>query len=208
MAEEHERRRGCRRVPAHLARLPRWYALLDSPSSFRFPSDAIFECRNGFFPRRDHVGVVSRAHEPRSRRQMEESRNRAAVHDPPAAQASQSHFCTALCSFSQFYLGHHVLLESPLQIRYSHISLCLFYSSLAKFMLLAVLAIWGPQVRKGTPPPSYPYKIPFEGPLWHLLDDDVLDRTWLVRNLLGGMSAGFGLRGTSSHSWGPLGDVC
>jgi hypothetical protein len=32
------------------------------------------------------------------------------------------------------------------------------------------------------------------------LDDDVLDRTWLVRNLLGGMSAGFGLRGASSSS--------
>jgi hypothetical protein len=39
--------------------------------------------------------------------------------------------------------------------------------------------------------------MPLESPLWHLLDDDVLDRTWLVRNLLGGMSAGFGLRGAS-----------
>jgi hypothetical protein len=64
------------------------------PSSSDFPSDAIFVCRNGFFPRRDHVGVVSRAHEPRSRRQMEETRNPAAVHDPQAAQASPSHFCT------------------------------------------------------------------------------------------------------------------
>ncbi|KAF8486119.1 Arv1-domain-containing protein [Russula ochroleuca] len=81
------------------------------------------------------------------------------------------------------------------QLRYSHISLCLFYSSLTKFLLLVVLSIWGPQIPKDTPPPaSYVYKMPLESPLWHLLDDDVLDRTWLVRNLLGGMSAGFGLR--------------
>jgi len=33
-----------------------------------------------------------------------------------------------------------------------------------------------------------------ESPLWYLLDDDVLDRTWLVRNMLGGFSTGFGLR--------------
>jgi hypothetical protein len=81
--------------------------------------------------------------------------------------------------------------------RYSHISLCLFYSSLTKFLLLVVLSIWGPQVPSGdTPPPAYVYKMPLESPLLHLLDDGVLDRTWLVRNLLGGMSAGFGLRGT------------
>jgi hypothetical protein len=87
-----------------------------------------------------------------------------------------------------------------LQIRYSHISLCLFYSSLTRFMLLVALAIWGPQTRRDTPPPAYAYKMLYEGPLWHLLDDDVLDRTWLVRNLLGGVSAGFGLRGTLSDS--------
>lgn len=28
-----------------------------------------------------------------------------------------------------------------------------------------------------------------------ILDDDRLDREWVVRNVLGGMSAGFGLRG-------------
>ncbi|KAH9015186.1 Arv1-domain-containing protein [Lactarius hengduanensis] len=78
--------------------------------------------------------------------------------------------------------------------RYSHISLCLLYSSFTKFMLLAVLSVWGSQVQKDVPPPTYVYKMPLESQLWHLLDDDVLDRTWLVRNLLGGMSAGFGLR--------------
>jgi len=81
------------------------------------------------------------------------------------------------------------------QLRYSHISLCLLYSSFTKFMLLAVLSVWGSQVRKDIPPPpTYVYKMPLDSPLWHLLDDDVLDRTWLVRNLLGGMSAGSGLR--------------
>ncbi|KAI0303783.1 Arv1-domain-containing protein [Multifurca ochricompacta] len=80
------------------------------------------------------------------------------------------------------------------QLRYSHISLCLFYSSLTKFMLLVILSIGGSQVRKDSPHPVYVYKMPFESPLWHVLDDDILDRTWLVRNMLGGMSAGFGLR--------------
>jgi hypothetical protein len=127
---------------------------------------------------------------------VEETRDFAAVHDPPAAQASHSRLAPL-----HFMIGR-VLSETPYKIRYSHISLCLFYSSLTKFMLLVVLAIWGPQVRKDTSPPAYVYKIPFEGPLWHLLDDDVLDRTWLVRNLLGGVSAGFGLRSTPSHSFG------
>jgi hypothetical protein len=90
--------------------------------------------------------------------------------------------------------------KKKIQSRYSHISLCLFYSSLTKFMLLVVLAIWGPQVKRDAPPLAYVYKLPFDGSVWHLLDDDVLDRTWLVRNLLGGVSAGFGLRGAPSLS--------
>ena len=32
--------------------------------------------------------------------------------------------------------------------------------------------------------------------IFHLLDDDRIDREWVVRNVLGGMSAGFGLRGS------------
>lgn len=31
-----------------------------------------------------------------------------------------------------------------------------------------------------------------------MLDDDKLDREWAIRNVLGGMSAGFGLRGMYS----------
>jgi lipid intermediate transporter len=67
-------------------------------------------------------------------------------------------------------------------------------------MLLMVLSIWGPQVKEDSPRHAYAYKMPLESPLWHLLDDEVLDRTWLVRNMLGGMSAGFGLRGASSSA--------
>lgn len=35
--------------------------------------------------------------------------------------------------------------------------------------------------------------------IFTFMDDDKLDREWIVRNILGGMSAGFGLRGESSH---------
>ena len=90
--------------------------------------------------------------------------------------------------------------KAPHKTRYSHIPLCLLYSSLTKFMLLVVLSIWGSQVKGDPPRPAYVYKMPFDSPLWRLLDDDVLDQTWLVRNMLGGMSTGFGLRGTSSFS--------
>ncbi|KAI0250229.1 Arv1-like family-domain-containing protein [Lactifluus subvellereus] len=90
--------------------------------------------------------------------------------------------------------GGNSFTEGPTKIRYSHIPLCLLYSSLTKFMLLVVLSIWGSQVKEDPPRPAYVYKMPFESPLWRLLDDDVLDRTWLVRNMLGGMSTGFGLR--------------
>lgn len=31
--------------------------------------------------------------------------------------------------------------------------------------------------------------------VFEILDDDKLDREWVIRNVLGGMSAGFGLRG-------------
>jgi hypothetical protein len=31
---------------------------------------------------------------------------------------------------------------------------------------------------------------------FEILDDDKIDREWVVRNVLGGMAAGFGLRGS------------
>ena len=66
-------------------------------------------------------------------------------------------------------------VDKKLAPRYSHISLCLLYSSFTKFMLLAVLSVWGPQaqVQKDIPPITYVYKMPLDSPLWHLLDDNV-----------------------------------
>lgn len=41
------------------------------------------------------------------------------------------------------------------------------------------------------------YSNPFLNSALELLDEDKLDRQWVVRNVLGGMAAGFGLRGIS-----------
>lgn len=92
--------------------------------------------------------------------------------------------------------------------RYSHIPICLFYSSLTKFFLLFLLSIWGTasptasaDLAMSTPP--YKHTITFDSPTlqlaWGALDDDKLDREWVVRNVLGGMAAGFGLRGLFLH---------
>ncbi|ETW82773.1 hypothetical protein HETIRDRAFT_316372 [Heterobasidion irregulare TC 32-1] len=84
--------------------------------------------------------------------------------------------------------------------RYSHIPLCLLYSSLSKFFLLFLLSVWGhpKSPAQGLPPPQYEHTIRVENPalrrVWEALDDDKLDREWVVRNVLGGMAAGFGLR--------------
>ncbi|KAI0053234.1 Arv1-domain-containing protein [Auriscalpium vulgare] len=84
------------------------------------------------------------------------------------------------------------------QLRYSHISLCLLYSSLTKFFLLLLLSIWGQPQPAPSPRPTYKHTIAIESPLlkmmWEALDDDKLDREWVVRNVLGGMATGFGLR--------------
>ena len=81
---------------------------------------------------------------------------------------------------------------------------------MTKFFLLLLLTIWLPAPTSTTPKLENPL------PEWtkHLqwansnrnllthvletLDDDKLDREWIVRNILGGMSAGFGLRGKFS----------
>ncbi|PPQ94685.1 hypothetical protein CVT25_009540 [Psilocybe cyanescens] len=87
----------------------------------------------------------------------------------------------------------------------SLISLSLFYSSLTKLFLLFLLTIWLP-----TPTTSFP-RAENSLPEWanlfwrnestnyilnamEVFDDDKLDREWIVRNIVGGMSAGFGLR--------------
>jgi lipid intermediate transporter len=81
------------------------------------------------------------------------------------------------------------------------IPLTLLYSSMSKLFLLFLLSIWQParsqpsNVDKGWSPGQTDNH--FISSVLSVLDDDKLDREWIVRNVLGGMSAGFGLRGTS-----------
>ncbi|GBE88590.1 Arv1-domain-containing protein [Sparassis crispa] len=86
------------------------------------------------------------------------------------------------------------------EFRYSHVPLTLLYSSLTKLLLLFLLSIWRPTA----PSPAnhaqalHPNAKTFTHPVvvraLEILDEDKLDREWVVRNVLGGMSAGFGLR--------------
>lgn len=91
-------------------------------------------------------------------------------------------------------------------IRLPHIPLALLYASLTKFFLLFLLSIWPPM--QSSPSslkvPSYLADYPLTLYGWNIFNDLILDREWLVRNLLGGMAAGFGLRGkVSTVAWGP-----
>jgi hypothetical protein len=86
--------------------------------------------------------------------------------------------------------------------RLSHVPLTLFYSSITKLFLLLLLSIWRPEVQHNVKPTSG-HLDEVIGFLQHptlrwaleILDEDKLDREWAVRNVLGGMAAGFGLRG-------------
>ncbi|KAH9850298.1 Arv1-domain-containing protein [Lenzites betulinus] len=89
------------------------------------------------------------------------------------------------------------------QFRYTHVPLTLLYSSLTKLFLLFCLSVWRPDSAKahaapGTRPELHPDAPTYTHPLvvgaLALLDEDRLDREWVVRNVLGGMAAGFGLR--------------
>ena len=198
MADERERRRDCRRVSAYLAGLLRWYVpfnrLLGGGGGC-FISDAILNAETASF----HGGVTLASFVVLTGLDCVARWRKRAISPPSNIRQQLRQVALALCSF--LFSPGLILPKSLTKIRYSHISLCLFYSSLTKFMLLVVLAIWGPQVKRYTPHPAYVYKVPFENHFWHVLDDDVFDRTWLVRNLLGGVSAGFGLRGASSRPW-------
>ncbi|KAG2132960.1 Arv1-like family-domain-containing protein [Suillus clintonianus] len=84
------------------------------------------------------------------------------------------------------------------QFKFSLIPLTIFYSSLTKLFLLFLLTIWRPSASKpgGSPyywDPSY-YSSSLVTHALEIWDEDKLDREWVVRNVLGGMATGFGLR--------------
>ncbi|KAG1736536.1 Arv1-like family-domain-containing protein [Suillus lakei] len=84
------------------------------------------------------------------------------------------------------------------QFKFSLIPLTIFYSSLTKLFLLFLLTIWRPSASKpgGSPyywDPSY-YSSSLVTRALEIWDEDKLDREWVVRNILGGMATGFGLR--------------
>ncbi|KAH8118140.1 Arv1-domain-containing protein [Phellopilus nigrolimitatus] len=89
------------------------------------------------------------------------------------------------------------------ELRLSHVPLTLLYSSLTKLFLLLCLALWKPS----SAPTRRHSLTSSEGGIMNsflahdatrkaleIFDDDKLDREWVVRNVLGGMAAGFGLR--------------
>ncbi|KAJ1307551.1 hypothetical protein OPQ81_001648 [Rhizoctonia solani] len=88
------------------------------------------------------------------------------------------------------------------EFRIPLVSLTLFYSSLAKLLLLLLLAIWQSpaspttvnSVESGAGLPDFIAKHKLMRSALSLLDESYFDRSWVIRNILGGMSAGFGLR--------------
>ena len=86
-------------------------------------------------------------------------------------------------------------------LRFSHVPLTLLYSSLSKLFLLFLLSIWRPSTDNSTQVFTERAKgtilaHPVINSALEILDDDKLDKEWVIRNVLGGMAAGFGLRGT------------
>ncbi|KIO28718.1 hypothetical protein M407DRAFT_178895 [Tulasnella calospora MUT 4182] len=86
--------------------------------------------------------------------------------------------------------------QAASDFRLPQIPLALLYASLTKFFLLFLLSIWPPMQSTTLSLKAPPYLVdyPLMMYVWNMFDDLVLDREWLVRNLLGGMAAGFGLR--------------
>ncbi|KAJ7650865.1 Arv1-like family-domain-containing protein, partial [Roridomyces roridus] len=84
--------------------------------------------------------------------------------------------CSVVLSIADWLGAKRPMSNIRREFRFSLIPLTLFYSSLTKLFLLFLLTIWRP-----SPPSS-------DTASWDF------DREWVVRNVLGGMSAGFGLR--------------
>ncbi|KAJ7590207.1 Arv1-like family-domain-containing protein [Mycena floridula] len=82
------------------------------------------------------------------------------------------------------------------EFRFSLIPLSLFYSSLTKLFLLFLLSIWKPSPSTDTFKTSTDawWNGTYLAMALDTFDDETMDREWIVRNILGGMSAGFGLR--------------
>ncbi|KAF8194675.1 Arv1-like family-domain-containing protein [Pholiota molesta] len=113
------------------------------------------------------------------------------------------YFIMKLMTFFRSWFPQKSITRSNLrqEFRLSMISFSLFYSSITKLFLLFLLTIWLP-----TSTQSKEYILPDWAKLFSnhtssslvlaafkILDDEA-DREWIVRNILGGMSAGFGLR--------------
>ncbi|KIY43803.1 hypothetical protein FISHEDRAFT_77735 [Fistulina hepatica ATCC 64428] len=87
------------------------------------------------------------------------------------------------------------------EFRPSLIPLSLFYSTITKSFLLILLTIWHPSALSLSFMGKHVVSNRFLSPMSYalsrldLFDDDKVDRQWLVRNGLGGLSAGFGLQG-------------
>lgn len=108
--------------------------------------------------------------------------------------------------------GRYTHSETRQQFTLSLVPLSLFYSSLTKYFLLFLLTIWPPSLGSESSgsalSPSWPRALfpnsPSIDTVFHALDDNRLDKEWLVRNVVGGMSAGFGLRGACGGTASPL----
>ncbi|KAJ7666283.1 Arv1-like family-domain-containing protein [Mycena rosella] len=93
--------------------------------------------------------------------------------------------CYIVLGIADWFGSRPTVSDIRREFRFSLIPLTLFYSSLTKLFLLFLLTIWRPSSESG-PIASSPYALqPFS--------DANIDREWVVRNVLGGMSAGFGL---------------
>ncbi|PBL04322.1 Arv1-domain-containing protein [Armillaria gallica] len=100
-----------------------------------------------------------------------------------------------ITSIGKWRRGQSALPESDIrrEFSYSLIPLTLFYSSFTKLFLLFLLTIWRPS-RLEPLDPVAAWNTPKLSNLLDILDNSQVDREWIVRNVLGGMSAGFGLR--------------